>query len=161
MFVTVICTILKSCKKYKNQYKKQKITYYHCLHSNCYNTKVWTLSIRLSEISWVVFNNFNFPIFFVLIIYSKISIFNSRNATDVTHSKKTTQNSLVTRENNQQIKFLNNWTEQSCLLPVTHHEINLPLSLHNPKCTSKNNFYEGFQWACHAHRAWYEPHRPL
>ena len=72
------------------------------------------------------------------------SIFNSRNTTDVAHGKKATHNSPVTRENNQQIKFLNNWTEQSCLLPVTHHEINLPLLLHNPKCTYRNDFYEGF-----------------
>ena len=71
--------------------------------------------------------------FFVLIICSKISKFNSCNTTDVTRSKKKTHNSTVTRETNQQIKLLNNWTEQSCSLPVTHHEISLPL--HNPKCT--------------------------
>ena len=26
MFLTAICTVLKNCKTYKNQYKKQKIT---------------------------------------------------------------------------------------------------------------------------------------
>ena len=29
LFVTVICIMLENCKKYKNQYKKQQITYYH------------------------------------------------------------------------------------------------------------------------------------
>ena len=54
----LIC--LKNRKKCKNQYKKQKIAYYQWLHSNCYNTKVWTLSIRLSEISGVVNQQFQF-----------------------------------------------------------------------------------------------------
>ena len=29
LFVTAICIMLENCKKYKNQYKKQQITYYH------------------------------------------------------------------------------------------------------------------------------------
>ena len=29
LFVTVICIMLENRKKYKNQYKKQQITYYH------------------------------------------------------------------------------------------------------------------------------------
>ena len=79
---------------------------------------------------------------FVLIICSKISKFNSHNTKDVAHSKKTTHNSRITRENNQQIKFRNNWTEQICSLSVTHHEINLSLPLHNTKYTYRNDCYE-------------------
>ena len=41
--------------------------------------------------------------FFALIICSKISKFNSCNTTDVARSKKTTHNSPVTQETNQQI----------------------------------------------------------
>ena len=88
---------------------------------------------KKTDLEWVYF--------FVVIICSKILKFNSCKTTDVDRNKKTTHNSQVTRQKNQQIKFLNNWTEQKCLLLVTHHEINLPLPLHNPKYTYRNDFY--------------------
>ena len=83
-------------------------------------------------------------LFFCIDHLLQISKLNSRNTADVAHSKKTTHNSPDTRKNNQQIKFLNNWTEQNCLLPVTHREINLPLPLDCPECTYTNDFYREF-----------------
>lgn len=65
----------------------------------------------------------------------------SRNTKNVAQTKKTTYSIPVTCEKNQQINFVNNCTEQSRLLPMQHHEINLPLLFYSPKCSYRNNFY--------------------